>query len=240
MKKVLASLLALSAVLALASCGEEATGTSSATSTPTLNSIVSTPVSSIPEVSIPSIVVPEVPEAPTNLALDGATFDCGVAVYGETNTSNLIIDGLNNTGYQPAKWNEGDYCGVTLTEAADIGSLVLQWESSAYTDTFEKGGYEIYYLTPETEDEWVEIEDCEVARVEGGEGTNLVTDTVVLAETVNAQGIKIVFKAGEITDHKYAPKLWELEIYAPEETEEEPAESGAEAESEAESETAAE
>lgn len=224
MKKVIATLLTLSVVLALASCGEDPVDNTSSGGTSSVTSIaqVSSQTPSIPsvEVSIPSIEIPVEPEAPVNLALDGTPFDCGAAVYGETNTSDLINDGVENTGWQPANWAEDDYVGITLAETAEVGSLIIEWESSTYVDTFENGGYELYYLTPGTEDEWVKIENCEVGRDEGVDGDNFIADTVVLEEAVSVDAIKIVLKAGGITDHKYAPKVWELEIYAPEAEEE--------------------
>ena len=40
----------------------------------------------------------------------------------------------------------------------------------------------------------------------------MVSDTVTFKSAQKISGVKIVFKDGKVSDHKFAPKLYELEI----------------------------
>lgn len=149
-------------------------------------------------------------EGGKNVGLDGTGIDCGVSVYGGTNNSAALIDGIRDSiGYQPANWNEGDWCGVELDKAYDVSMLVLYWETATYVSSYADGGYEVYFKSG---DNWVKMDDANATTARDSYTGDIVADTIELKTPVNAEGVKIVFKSGKITNHKYAPKLYELEI----------------------------
>ena len=236
MKKILATLMVASMLLALASCGDEGdTATSSAAPATTAPVISATPAPTPADViSIEPVATPTPePAGPANIALAGTATDCGVDAYDGVQTSDRLIDGdtMAANGWQPQTWNEGDWAAITFEEAADVDLIVIYAESG-YFGAYEDGGYALYYQE-EGSDKWNELKDISVERVvDEASDPKCLTDTVTLDEKVNMAAIKIELLGGGIDDHKYAPKIAEIEVYAAaaEETpaEETPAEEAAE------------
>lgn len=155
---------------------------------------------------------PLTPITGTNVALTATAFDCGINVYGGTAVSTSINDANKTSGgYQPATWNEGDYVGLYLDDTYDVTTLYLYWETAAYVSSFADGGYEVWLRTPGTDD-WTQLTDVTSAR-ENYDGA-IVMDTITLNAPVSADGVRVVYKNGKIADHKYAPKLYELQVMA--------------------------
>ena len=221
MKKLMAILTASAMLLALASCGEETPAETSSAAAPTTAPIVTPTVTptTAPVISIDP--VSSEPETPTaqNVALSGKAEDNGCALYAEAMSADLLIDGDTATeAWQPKNWNEGDYVIITFAEAAKIDCVVIVGESGTFKALAE-GGYKLY---TKNGSKWKEVKDAESDYVEG-------TDTVTFAEAIETEGIKVelldsnYYEDGKI---KYAPKLYEIEVY--EAIEETPAEESVE------------
>lgn len=234
MKKVLAAVLSLTVLLAFASCDPDQGGTSSTASgsgAGTSSSAGGTSTTPVISVEIPS----EVEEEVANLALrDDATYidmntgkasdDEGYMEYyaGMENPGNAF-DGNAGSAWQlkdktddgvKMSYEDGQaWIGVSFEEAVAADVIVLKWETGSVTAPFADGGYKIEYTTDgET---WQVIEGAEVVRDDTAIAETSV-DTITF-ETIEATGFRAVILNG--TSTKYAPKLWEFELYAPEEAE---------------------
>lgn len=146
-----------------------------------------------------------------NVALDGTTFDCGVEVYGGTNVAANVIDGdLTAGGYQPNAYKNGDYVGVEFDKTG-FTKINLYWETAAYISEFAKGGYDVEF---KINGQWKKQSASDIEVVRGTYTGDIVCDAITAKTDVEIEGVKITFRDGEITDHKFAPKLYELEVWS--------------------------
>ncbi len=146
----------------------------------------------------------------TNVALDGTGIQCDSATYGGTlNAINLNDAATTSGGYQPATWKEGDWCGIELAEAASVNCVALYWETGTYISMYQEKGYNVYF---KVDGRWVKQSLTDVVRT--SHTGDIVVDILTLNPAVSIEGVKVEFLSGNITDHKYAPKLYELEVYS--------------------------
>lgn len=110
---------------------------------------------------------------------------------------------------KPTYEDETMWLGVTFEEAVAANLIKIDWESGSVPPTVEEGGY--YFQYTEDGTEWKDLEVTVTRDTETLE--NHAYDTAEF-ETVEAKGFRcVVLKAST----KFAPKVWEMEIYAPEE-----------------------
>jgi len=150
-------------------------------------------------------------EGGTNLALDGKGIQCDSKVYTDENdhTAASLIDGdRTSNGYQPEKWTEGDWCGVEF-DTATVGEVDLYWETAAYISEYKDKGYKVEF---KVDGKWKEMDAKNATVTRKAYEGDIVVDVIELKNAVNCSGVKITFLNGTITDHKYAPKLYELEV----------------------------
>ena len=236
MKKVLAAVLSLTVLLAFASCDPDQGGTSSTASgsgAGTSSSAGGTSTTPVISVEIPS----EVEEEVANLALrDDATYidmntgkasdDEGYMEYyaGMENPGNAF-DGNTGSAWQlkdkaddgvVVSYEDGQvWLGVSFEEAVAADVAVIQWETGSVTAALADGGYRVEYTNDgET---WQAVNGAEAVREETTVGTTEISIDTVTFEAVDATGFRVVILKG--TSNKWAPKIWEFELYAPEETE---------------------
>lgn len=113
---------------------------------------------------------------------------------------------------EQATYEDGKvYAGVTFEEAVKADCIVLLWEAGSVAETYENGGF---YLEYTADGETWEKLDVTVERGES-DGTS-IADTATF-EAVEATGYRVVSLK---CTNKWGSKLWEMEIYAPEEAEE--------------------
>lgn len=113
---------------------------------------------------------------------------------------------------EQATYEDGKvYAGVTFEEAVKADCVVLMWEAGSVAETYENGGF---YLEYTADGETWEKLDITVERGES-DGTS-IADTATF-EAVEATGYRVVVLK---CTNKWGTKLWEMELYAPEETEE--------------------
>lgn len=123
-----------------------------------------------------------------------------------------LAEGDGNVYKQQVYEDGALWIGVTFEEAVTVDMLVFLFEHNAGVYAIEDGGYRIEYTTDgET---WAALEGATVERVDDATA-NEITDTVTL-EATELMGVRIVIMKGTT---KYAPKVYEIEIYAPEEAE---------------------
>lgn len=158
----------------------------------------------------PSILVTNAFED-VNIASEGTAIACDSTLYNDTATADTVIDGNTTAGgYQTSSYVSGQWVGVEFDRERSVSKLTLFWESADYVDTYENGGYEIYFCQGE---EWVALANASVTRESVSDmGSCTIVDTVVF-NGVSSDAVKVEFLDGNITNHKYAPKLIELEIY---------------------------
>ncbi len=145
-----------------------------------------------------------------NLALEATAIDSGDETYQTGHTAVEINDAdLSYGGYQPNAYRSGQWVGVEFTYTHTLREIDLYWETDAYISSYADGGYEIQVLQDGT---WVTVTATESVREAVSIGECKVHDTLTL-DNVSADGVKVVFLDGKITDHKYAPKLFEMEVY---------------------------
>ena len=113
------------------------------------------------------------------------------------------------------------WVGVEFEEATAVDTIAINLESGSLPFTVEQGGYYIQYK--DAEGKWNTIEATPV-REENASYTDCVTDTVTFEEAIEVCGVRLVLVKCET---KYAPKVWEIEVYGPE-AEETPDESAEE------------
>lgn len=101
------------------------------------------------------------------------------------------------------------WLGVTFEEAVTANLIVIDWENGSAAHTVEEGGYYLQYTEDGTE--WKNLEVTVTRDTETLEGHYY--DNAEF-EAVEATGFRCVILK---TTSKYAPKVWEMEIYAPEE-----------------------
>jgi len=217
MKKALALALTASLVLALASCGESTDNTSSApaSSSAPVVSATTAPVSSVISI-IPMTPAPtEAPVENGNVALDGTAEDNGIEVYDGANTADLVNDGNTaGPGWQPSSFNAGDYVTITLAEAASIDTVVVYGEAATMSSIID-GGYQLL-VRKAGEEDWSDVSQYS-AESETADPTRV--DTITLDEAVEIDALRLVLTGGVDTG-KYAPAIYEIEIYAAEVEEE--------------------
>ncbi len=162
----------------------------------------------IPETASCSITCGLKPTA--NLALSATAFDNGCAIYEGTKVAANINDGdLVSGGWQPASWTEGDYVGLTFAQTEEVYQMTLYWETAGYISSYNDGGYEVWVNQGGT---WTKTDALTSNRLPYGTADG-VADAVIFNNPVEMDGIRIVLKNGTITDHKYAPKLYEMTVY---------------------------
>ncbi len=146
-----------------------------------------------------------------NVAYKATPFACDAPVYqgDRPHDETCINDGDMATGYQPSAFNDGDYVGLEFDKAYDVKLINIYWETAAYISSFADGGFEIWV---KVDGEWVQKTDITVPR-ESYTG-DIVCDVVTLDPAEAIEGVQVVIKNGTITDHKFAPKLYELEVFA--------------------------
>ena len=147
-----------------------------------------------------------------NIAVNGTGIDCGVKVYGDNVAANLNDGERTSGGYQPDSWNEGDWCGLEFADAYTVDKFVLYWETAAYISSYEDGGFEIYLML-DGSDDWTLVDPAETTSKRLPFSGDVVSDEIELNSAKTIKGIKVVFKNGKISDHKFAPKLYELEVF---------------------------
>lgn len=146
-----------------------------------------------------------------NVAYKATPFACDVPVYQGTkpHDETCINDGDMATGYQPSAFNDGDYVGLEFDQAYDVSVINIYWETAAYISSFADGGFEVWF---KVDGEWVQQTDIVVPR-ESYTG-DIVCDVITLDPAQTIEGVQVVIKSGTIADHKFAPKLYELEVFA--------------------------
>ena len=157
-----------------------------------------------------AITTPPRPVGYENIAPYADAEDCGAEPYDASHTSATVNDGDYTTGgYQPKSWNEGDWFALIFDGTYDVDQLVLFWETQDYMSSYDDHGFEIYFLV---DGEWKVATGATAEREIRSSGEAKAVDTVsVTAEAVD--GVKIEFLNGTVSDHKYAPKLYEIEVY---------------------------
>lgn len=157
-----------------------------------------------------TVTTPPRPVGYENIAPYADTEDCGSETYDAAHTVNTINDGdYSANGYQPKTWTSGDWVALIFDQTYDVDQMVLYWETQDYIDTYDNHGFEVYFLVG---DEWQVATGLTAEREILASGEAKAVDT--LSMTANGvDGVKIEFLDGNITDHKYAPKLYEMEVY---------------------------
>ncbi len=142
-----------------------------------------------------------------NVALLGIGIACDSEVLGEHGAANLNDATVNAGGYQPNAWKVGDWCGIQLAAASSVDTVVLYWETETYISMYQDKGYRVYVLI---DGEWQWFTHFTVTRYDYD--GDVVVDVVDIDPAVAVEGVKVEFLEGTC-DHKYAPKMYEMEIY---------------------------
>lgn len=248
MKKLIAITSALAMMLVLASCGGDTTDASSEATSTTPSTTPSTTIS-IPTPSEPPAPVESnnlaLREGATWIDMNtGKTAgDEGyLGYYDGVKDLSYAFDANVADGWQvaasyeekpyvegdeiPEGWYQSDatiykmqsfedgalWMGVSFEEAVTVDSLVIKFEHNAGVYSVEEGGYRIE--TTVDGETWATLEGATIERVDDT-AANLITDTVSI-EATEIKGVRVVIIKGTT---KYAPKVCEFEIYAPEEAE---------------------
>ncbi len=157
-----------------------------------------------------TVKVPPRPVQYENVALYGETTDCGAEPYGGTAISaNLIDADVTAGGWQPAAYKAGDWAAVIFDQTYTIDKLMMYWETKDYVSSYEEHGFEIYFLIDDT---WQVATDVTALREDIAQGEAKVKDTLTFA-AIDVDGVKVELLDGVVSEHKYAPKLFELEAY---------------------------
>lgn len=151
---------------------------------------------------------------PQNVAPSATVTACDSPLYNASSLPSSVNDGdRSGNAYQTADFHEGDWIALSLEESQYIGQIVLYWESGSYIDTYHRDGFDVYLLQ---NGRWVRADDLSVTRNNLPSGDAKAIDTLNIHQ--NIQGVKIEFKDGNLggsDPHKYAPKLFEVEMYVP-------------------------
>ena len=103
------------------------------------------------------------------------------------------------------------YVGVKFDEAVKADTVVLVWENGSVAETYENGGFYLQYTTDgET---WEKLE----ATVERGEDNGTYIADTATFEAIEVTGIRVMSVR---CTNKWNSKLYEMQIFAPEEAEE--------------------
>lgn len=223
MKKIIATLLSLSVVLALASCGGDTTtsSTASTASTAPTSSAVSTPDAPTPS---PVESKPEV--ADPNKALSGTAITCGNnAQYGDGESA--LNDGNVTTRWQAPDIEGGEtednpsWFGIKWDEAQTFDSMYILWEQAHPA----KDGFRIEIS--EDGETWTSV-DFESVRggnpddkLADGLASDKQHDTITLDEAVTTKYVRVVCFTAYVAPegHEYAGETksptsaYEFEIY---------------------------
>lgn len=153
-------------------------------------------------------------KAAKNVALSGTAFACDSPVYqgeNDANDADKIIDGeLTAGGYQPEAYKSGDYVGVEFANTS-VATINIYWETAAYISEFSKNGFNVDF---KINGEWKKQTADELNVVRESYTDDIVCDVIKLNTPTEIEGVKITFLDGDISDHKFAPKLYELEVFA--------------------------
>ena len=158
---------------------------------------------------------------------DGWQIKTGEATLGEyTEGETEVPEGAyvasDGKIYNQEKFEDGKlWMGVSFSEAVAIDTVVVVWEAGSMPLAYEDGSYRYEYTTDGTT--WVVFENATVTRDDGtaypldGSGNIAAYGDTVTFEAIEVTGVRVVVIKGST---KYAPKVLEMEILAPEETEE--------------------
>ena len=146
-----------------------------------------------------------------NVALDGTGIACEAETYDASHNASTLNDASRTDGgYQPKDFAEGDWCGVQLDKAYDANMIVLYWETASYISTYQDKGYEVYVMVDGV---WHAISEINqiIPVTRAAYSGDIVADTITLDPALKIEGVKVEFLNGTC-DHKYAPKMYELEV----------------------------
>lgn len=147
---------------------------------------------------------------PENIAASATVTACDSPLYNDSFQPTTVIDGdRSGNAYQTADFHEGDWIALRLNEVQFIERIVLYWESEEYIDTYDHEGYHVYFLQ---DGQWLRATGLYVTRQNLSGEDARTTDTIAVNGSI--EGVKIEFRDGNV-DHKYAPKLYEVEVYSP-------------------------
>ncbi len=219
MKKLIATLLSLSVVLTLASCGGDTDATSSAA---TSSAPVSSAAPSTPEAPTPSPVESKVEVSDPNKALSGTAFTSG-------NNDNSGGDQALNDGNMTTRWqgattapeseDNPSWFGIKWDSEQTFDKIVLTWEAAHP----EEDGF--YVETSEDGENWTKVEFSSErtgnANDEGVLEPDLQKDTVILDEALTTKFVRIycfthyvVPEGFEYAGNSKSPtSCYEMEIY---------------------------
>lgn len=228
MKKLIATILALSVVFAFASCDNTPADASSQTPASSQKPPVS---SQAPSVETPSINDSSIEEESKNLALKGTAIANGVRDNNETQYGMPHMnDGNTLTLWQAATREEGlkeseedpSWFGITWEEAQTFDTLFVLWEQAHPTPD----GFRVEIS--DDGETWTNVEFESVRggtpneTLEGGLDTDKQTDDIVFAEAVTTKYVRVVCftyytmpeNAPEYGgDAKFPTGVYEFEIY---------------------------
>ncbi len=225
MKKIVSLIMALGMVAAFASCTpSEEGGTSSVASRPSAPSSRPADISSSDVSSVPAE-----PEK-TDLAVLGEAFcdENANHVDGHEYAAACVNDGDITTAWQKTgSINAGDggtwvkdecysedaeiYVGIEWTDEQTIDTIVLKADPGNIADTYENGGYTVEYLDGE---EWVEVTNITDIR---SSQPDLGIATITF-DQINTTAVRVNMLKG-VAGGKNAPKIYEMNIYGPEQEE---------------------
>ena len=144
-----------------------------------------------------------------NVASRAKPFQCDAKIYGHNHCRNLNDGNRISGGYQPDRWNAGDWCGLEFAEPVSAHSLVIYWETPAFISTYADKGYDVYVRKG---GEWRDLASFGAVKVERDPYSGaVVADTVPIAKAGPVEGFKIVFREGKCA-HNFAPKVYEIEV----------------------------
>jgi len=128
----------------------------------------------------------------------------------ESDAENYYL-GTDGNCYQRVKYDDKSvWLGVVYAEAKTVDTVVVKWEGGSAPKAFEDGGF--YFQFTEDGEKWEKL-DVTLTREEVPAGdSNDYTDTATF-DAKDVKGIRVVIVKGNT---KYAPKVWEFEVYAPE------------------------
>ena len=103
------------------------------------------------------------------------------------------------------------WVGTTFAEAKTVNALTIYWESGSAAQKIEDGGYALQFTADG--EKWEKLKATVTRDEESRVAEKLFIDTVSF-DAKEVKGIRIVMLKAST---KYAPKVFEFEIYAPEE-----------------------
>ena len=144
----------------------------------------------------------------------------GEAEQAESDPDHYYV-AADNLCYKKTAFEDGTlWLGVTFAEAKTINNVKLFWESGSAAKKAEDDGYYLQFTADG--EKWEKLDATVTRDEETRVAENIYVDDAVF-DAKEVKGVRVVVLEGTT---KYAPKVWEMEIYAPEE--EAPAEETAE------------